>query len=114
MKVTYHAWSFNKLNKSLKSHNIVLVHTNKFPVKNEIITNIKMRYWLKINDKYVTQNANNMTRQGKQRQNQKTRVSESKYKQLENQRLKHIIDLIGHELNPIPKLLKNVIGRNEM
>ena len=41
MKMTYHPWMFNKLNKVFKPYNINLVPTNKFSVKNLIHSNIK-------------------------------------------------------------------------
>ena len=36
-----HPWAFNKLNKVFKPHNIILVPTNKFSIKNLLNTNTK-------------------------------------------------------------------------
>ena len=111
---------FNKLNKAFKPYNITLVPTNKFSVKNLIHSNTKDKIPVENKSGVYQIDCNDCDKIyiGQTKRNLKTRIKEHfrniKYKHLEKSAVTthHLIN--GHELNPVPKLLRNLTGRSEM
>lgn len=119
-KFTYHPWTFDKFKKIFKQYNIQLAPVNHYSIKNLVNSNTKDVILTKkksgiyqiecsdCNEVYI----------GKTKRNLETRTKEHfrniKYKQLDKSAVATHFWTRNHNINPEPKLLKNIAGYQEL